>query len=137
MRRLFLLALLAGVAAHAEDWGPLQFLVGHWTGEGSGSPGVGSGAFSFTPDLQGHVLVRRSFAEYPAKDGRPATRHDDLMIVYREAESPRLHAVFFDSEGHVIRYGVTPVEHGAQFVSDGGAFQMRFRLTYIADGANR
>jgi hypothetical protein len=84
MRRLvILLFFLASLALHAEDWGPLQFLIGDWSGEGGGQPGQASaGSFSFTPELQGTILVRRSFAEYPPANGRPAFRHDDLIVVY-------------------------------------------------------
>jgi hypothetical protein len=35
-------------AAAAEDWGRARFLVGKWTGEGSGQPRQSAGAFSFT-----------------------------------------------------------------------------------------
>ena len=120
----------------AEDWGPAQFLVGHWTGEGTGQPGNGSGAFSFAPDLAGHVLVRKSFAEYPAADGKPAFRHDDLTIVYRDETSHGLQAIYFDSEGHVIRYTVSPAGGGVVFLSDGAASQMRYRMTYTPAGQN-
>ena len=41
MRRLLLAFILALAAAASEDWGPVQFLVGHWTGEGGGGPGQG------------------------------------------------------------------------------------------------
>jgi hypothetical protein len=116
--------------ALAEDWGPAQFLVGHWTGDGSGQPGNGSGAFSFTADLAGHVLIRKSFAEYPAANGRPASRHDDLTIVYRDESSRELKAIYFDSEGHVIRYRVSPSGAGVVFLSEGDASQVRYRLTY-------
>jgi len=122
----------AGFAA-APDWGPAQFLVGHWTGEGSGQPAVGSGAFAFTPDLQGKVLLRRSFAEYPAAEGRPASRHEDLMVVYR-GESGELRAIYFDNEDHVIRYTGTASAGGVVFVSDGKPDEARYRLTYISTG---
>jgi hypothetical protein len=78
----FLLTLTLG----AQDWGPAQFLIGKWKGEGSGSPGQGAGEFSFTPDVQGKVLIRKSFAEYPG------SRHDDLTILYRE--NGALHAIY-------------------------------------------
>jgi len=120
----------------AEDWGPVQFLIGHWKGEGTGAPGEGSGAFSFTPDVQGRILVRKSFAEYPPRDGRPAFRHDDLMVVFHEGDPPRLRAVFFDNEGHVIRYDVTAAGNGAVFTSD-SAGGPRFRLTYTSTAADR
>ena len=93
-----------------QDWGPAQFLVGNWAGEGGGQPGQGSGAFSFSPDLQGKVLVRKSFAEYPPANGRPASRHDDLTIVYRDETTHALRATYFDNEEHVIQYTVKPAE---------------------------
>ena len=127
-----LLLLLAAASVRAEgDWGPLQFLVGQWAGEGGGGPG-GAGSFSFAPDLQGKTLVRRNVAEYPAQNGKPAFRHDDLMIVYREAGT--LRAIYFDSEAHVIRYTVQAVDGGAAFVSDTAGAGPRYRLTYLKDG---
>ncbi|HTS31133.1 MAG TPA: hypothetical protein VMH81_34915 [Bryobacteraceae bacterium] len=121
----------------ADDWGPAQFLVGRWTGDGSGEPGQGSGSFSFTPDLQGKVLVRKSFAEYPPANGKPATRHDDLMIVYRDSRSRELRAIYFDSEEHVIPYSVKPAEGGVVFVTEAPGNTTRYRLTYIAAGSGR
>ena len=138
MRKFWLiLALAAPVAVAADDWGPVQFLVGKWSGEGSGQPGNGSGAFSLLPDLQGKVLLRKSFAEYPPAGGRPATRHEDLMVIYRQPESGALRAMYYDSEGHVIAYLVKPVEGGVAFVSDNPLAEMRYRLTYVASGKDR
>jgi len=117
-----------------QDWGPAQFLMGNWTGEGGGQPGQGGGAFSFAPDLQGKILVRKSFAEYPAANGRPAARHDDLMIVFRDDTTHALRATYFDSEEHVIQYSVKPVEGGVIFVSDGAPSGPRFRMTYTSAG---
>jgi hypothetical protein len=117
-----------------QDWGPAQFLVGNWTGEGGGQPGQGSGAFSFSADLQGKILVRKSFAEYPPANGRPAFRHDDLMIVYRDETTRALRATYFDSERHVIQYTVKPAEGGVVFVSEGAPSSPRFRMTYTSTG---
>jgi hypothetical protein len=117
-----------------QDWGAAQFLVGNWTGEGGGQPGQGSGAFSFSPDLQGKVLVRKSFTEFPPANGKPASRHDDLMVVYRDETTRALRATYFDSEEHVIQYAVKPVEGGVAFVSEGTPSGPRLRLTYTATG---
>jgi hypothetical protein len=122
---------LSLLMAPAPDWGPLQFLVGEWTGEGGGQPGQGAGAFSFTPDLQGTVLVRRSFAVYPN------ARHDDLMIVYREAGKDPAKAVYFDNEGHVIQYDIRTETQAVVFQSEGPASAPRYRLTYTPDGGSR
>ena len=138
MRRLAILtALLLPAALAAADWGPVEFLVGRWTGEGGGEPGTGSGAFTLAPDLQGRILVRKNFATYPAAAGRPAFRHDDLMIVYRDEQSA-LRAMYWDNEGHVIAYAVQPAaEGGATFLSDAPPTAMRYRLTYLRAGKDK
>lgn len=136
MTKLLMLALLLGAnCVTAEDWGPLQFLVGTWVGEGDGQPGHGSGSFTFAPDLQGRILVRRNFAEYPAAAGKPAFRHEDLMIVHREAGSKSYKAVYYDNEGHVIHYAVRPVEGGVVMISAGEG--VRYRLTYTRQTGER
>jgi hypothetical protein len=134
--------LAAGPGARAEEkkggWGPLQFLVGDWVGEGGGSPGQGAGEFSFQPDLQGRILVRKNFAAYPATKDRPASRHDDLTIVYRESEGGPLKAIYFDNEGHVINYAVTAPsgKDSVELLSDASPSGPRFRLTYSKAGAD-
>ena len=128
--------LLLPVAAVAEDWGPLEFLIGQWTGQGSGTPGNGAGAFSFAPDLQRRILVRKSFAEYPPAGGKPSVRHDDLLIVYREGTAP-IRAIYFDNEGHVIRYTVEAHANEAVFTSDGSRAETRYRMTYRVAGPNQ
>ncbi len=124
-----LLALHVAPQAHAADApSALSFLVGEWTGTGSGGPGLGVGTFSFEPDLDGQVLVRRAHSEYPATQQRPATVHDDLMIVYSDQSK----AVYFDNEGHVIHYDISvdPTTKIATFVSTDPPPSPLFRLTY-------
>ncbi len=133
--RFLLLATLAfcPLLNAAEDWGALQYLIGTWTAEGAGEPGNGTGTFSFEPDLQGEVLVRKSHAEYPAlKDRKPAV-HDDLMIVYRELSERAegaLRAIYFDNEGHVIRYRVTMFGDKIVFATDPESGGPQYRFTY-------
>jgi hypothetical protein len=118
-------------------WAPLGFLVGEWTGEGSGDPGQGAGGFSFTWDLQQKVLVRRNFAEYPAAKDRPAFSHYDLMVVYKDPAGGRLKAIYFDSEGHVINYDVSASKDSnvIQFLSDASLTSPRYRFTYTKTGS--
>ena len=129
---LLLVAAPLGMAARADGWQALHSLIGEWTGVGSGTPGQGSGGFSFKEDLQGKVLVRKNRAEYPATKDRPAFVHDDLMIVYHESADAPAHAIYFDSEGHVIHYGIHASEDGAEIVFESAAEAAapRYRLTY-------
>jgi hypothetical protein len=131
------------VPLHAQSWAeepaqlvPFRFLVGEWEGVGGGGPGGGGGRAVFSRALQDRVLLRTSYAEYPAQGGRPAIRHDDLMVIYVDADSA-VKADYYDNEGHVIRYSAhSPAGGQAVFLSQLLAAVPRYRLTYrlAADG---
>jgi hypothetical protein len=119
--------------SQADGWDTLRFLIGDWVGEGGGQPGQASGgAFSFTSDLQGKVLIRRSYAEYPPSKGQPAYRHDDLMVVHQDPAGKGIGATYFDNEGHVIQYSVTVSQdqRSLTFLSAPAPASPRFRLVY-------
>ena len=132
------IVLAAGAPAIAQpsmpaaDWKEWSALVGEWEGDTTGA-GAPTGSFTLAPDLQGRVLVRKSYAEYPKSDKRPASRHDDLMVLYREGDATK--ADYWDNEGHRIRY-VATVDKGKSFtfLSDVVSGQPRFRLTYAITG---
>jgi hypothetical protein len=142
MKKIFcaiavLLPLLAFGDSADDPWQPLQFIVGDWAGAGSGKPGEGVGEFSLKPDLNNKVLIRRNHSEYPPKAGQGAgITHDDLMIIYTSPGAQGFRADYFDSEGHVIHYGVSCSENKAVFLSDTPASGMRFRLTYEKKSAD-
>ena len=130
----FLVLSGAATAQQPKDsnWEGLRPLLGKWTAEGGGQPGQASaGGFSFDFDLQGKVLVRRNYSEYPATGGKPASRHDDLMVIYKEPDQ-RTRAVYFDNEGHVIHYSVFLSEdkRTITLLSDSVPTAPRFRLIY-------
>jgi hypothetical protein len=108
----------------------VDFLLGQWIGEGSGEPGQGSGTFSFEASLDGNLVTRRSHAEYPAAQGRPAVNHVDVMVMYPEGGQVR--ADYFDNEGHVIHYTVAFTHQSATltFISGIVEGQPRYRLVY-------
>ncbi len=54
--------------------------------------------------MNGTVLVRRTHLDYTATKPRPAYAHDDLLFVYYDPLDSSPRAIFFDNEGHVIRY---------------------------------
>ena len=120
------LALGTAAQAAAPDWGPLNWLVGRWVGEGGGAM-TGKGDFSFLPDNDGHLLIRRNVADYPPQNGKPALHHEDLMVIYREGGT--LKATFWDNDDKVIRYSLSATPEAAVFLSDPGPGP-RFRLTY-------
>jgi hypothetical protein len=130
-------ALVVGAApVSAQPKAPLsalEFLAGEW--KAIGTPPGESGGFGFAFSVQGRVLVRTNHAVYAASDRGPASRHDDLMVIY--AEGGAIKADYFDNEDHVIRY--TAQVRGARdvvFVSDVTAGEPRYRLSYSmgADG---
>lgn len=133
---LIAVLLFSGLSSFSQNdkpnWDAWKIVMGDWTGTGSGDPGHGSGGFSFTPDLQRNVLVRKSHSEYPGTEGRPATVHDDLMIVYRD--QGRTRAIYFDNEGHVINYTPTFSSDGKTLtlVSEVATNTPTFRLTYMS-----
>ena len=146
VRILFLLAVATLVPADVtssspettSSWAAFEYLLGDWVGEGGGQPGQGAGEFSFHPDLQNHILVRKNYAAYPPTKDRPGFRHDDLMVVYRESNNAPPKAIYFDSEGHVIHYSVTASADSKtiQFVSEVLPSSPRYRLTYARTGSD-
>jgi len=144
---VLLLAMLMGflpptTTSRAQDaakaWAPFEYLIGDWVGEGGGQPGQGTGGFTFLPDLQSHILVRKNHASYPPTKDRPAFTHDDLMVVYKDPENTPPRAVYFDSEGHVIHYSVTvSADHKTiEFVSEAPPSSPKYRLTYFMTGSD-
>jgi hypothetical protein len=142
MIRSLLICVILGLSATdsfaqqsptVPNWDAFRFLVGDWVGDGAEVPGNATGGFSFTFDLQGQVLVRKNYANYPATRDRPAFSHDDLMVVYQEPGGKQSKASYFDSEGHVIQYVVNFSEDRGTltFLSDPMPAAPRFRLSYI------
>lgn len=130
------LALRAQTPAPAPDpWKQLNFLVGKWVGaagEKDTALGAGQGEFSFDPELNRHILVRRNNASYAS-----GVTHDDLMIIYVDSPTAPPRAIYFDSEGHVIRYAVTfPAPNRVVFESEPGSAGPPYRLTYWMEGAS-
>ena len=118
--------MLCAAGVFAQDWTKLDFLVGKWVGVAGDKDtplGAGQGGFSFQLDLDKKVIIRRNHAEY-----EKGVRHEDLMVIYMEG-SPR--AIYFDSEGHTIRYNLTiPAKDQVVFDSDGTQPGPKYRLTY-------
>lgn len=98
---------LAQSSTVKDPWTPFQFLVGNWSGTGSGKPGEAAGTSSFSFDLGRKVLIRRNKVEFPPQPGEKlGTIHEDLMIIYHQSGDSQFRAIYFDNEGHIINYAV-------------------------------
>jgi hypothetical protein len=123
----------------AQSLDSLKFLEGKWIGEGTNEGAAGSGFFTFEPDLQHKVLVRKNHAEYPAANGRPAAAHDDVLIVFADAAAKQVRGFYTDSESNTINYIVSVSSDGKRvvFLSDPKDAGTRFRLTYVVTQPGR
>lgn len=114
-----------------KEW---NFVLGDWLGEGSGKPGEGEGWFTFKKDLDGNVLIRKGETIFPATNGKPASTHSDLMVIYLDNAGALTKAIYFDNEKHVINYAVSfnQANNTLVFTSEPQPTSPRFRLTYKA-----
>ncbi len=115
-----------------DAWAAYRFLIGTWTGEGQGQPGDTTGTATFQLDLDNRILVRTSRVAVPASGQRPASTHQDLMVVFRSAPGQPVRAIYWDNEDHTIEYDATVSPDGktVTFVSKASASAPRFRLVY-------
>jgi hypothetical protein len=137
-RLIFLGLLTAATVLHAQDadpWSRLRFLLGDWVGVAGAQDtaiGAGQGTYSFQPDLDRKIVVRRNSSTYDS-----GVHHDDLMVIYVDSPGSAPRAIYFDSEGHVIRYALSfPAANSAVFDSEAGQPGPKFRLTYRLEGAS-
>jgi len=131
-RTLLLFLITTSVAGQTDPWNKLQFLLGNWTGsagEKDARIGAGQGDFSFEPQLNQKIILRKNHAAYDS-----GVRHDDLMILYLDTPNDTPRAIYFDTEGHVIRYNLTfPAPEKVMFESDRTQPGPKYRLTYWMD----
>ena len=114
-----------------SKWDKWNWLLGEWSGEGSGQPGDGAGSFTFKTELDQKILVRKSHSEYPATAGKPKVIHDDLMIIYPDFSGRPVTAIYFDNEGHTINYSITCSDKSIVLTSITIPNMPVFRLTYM------
>jgi hypothetical protein len=119
----------------ADKWANWQWLIGDWKGEGEGKPGQGSGGFSFKPDLDNMILVRKSHMEFEKLRDKPMV-HDDLMTIYPGYSGTLPKAVYFDNEGHYISYTFTTNDKEIVFTSEHTPNMPIFRLSYYKIDSN-
>jgi hypothetical protein len=123
----------AAATGDSAAWSKLEFLLGKWTGiagEKDTPLGAGQGGFSFQTELNGKIIVRHNQAAYTS-----GARHDDLMVIYLDGPDDKPRAIYFDSEGHVIRYSLSfPAANNVVFESEASQPGPRYRLSYRLNG---
>jgi hypothetical protein len=119
------------------DWEAYQFLAGEWEGDHSGKPGEAQGRFTFTFELDGNILVRRSRTVFPDTPERTGYTHDDLLMIYTEYTGMK-RGIYFDNEEHVIHYEVEASPDGKTItlVSDPAPSAPQFRFVYKKTGSD-
>lgn len=115
----------------------VDFLLGDWVAEGSGGGGAAPARFSFETSLDGHLVTRRSRADYPATQDAPARHQEDVLVMY--AEGGQVRADYFDNEGRVVHYTVAFAHESATLTFDSGIKEgrPRHRLVYRPLGKDR
>ena len=120
---------------------PLEYLVGKWNvAYRTGEPGTATGGEeTWSLEAGGAVLVRRAWCDFPETPRRPAFRHEDLLVIYADADS-RLQGVFWDNEGHVHFYRTVQAAGaggGVRLVTDAATPGPRQALEYTFDPPSR
>jgi hypothetical protein len=113
-----------------DQWQMWNRLTGEWVGEGNGQPGKGEGKFSFQKDLDSTIIVRKNHTVFPATADAASKVHDDLLIVYRYGTNGAQEAIYFDNEGHTIKYACSFTEKSIILTSEIMQGAPRFRFTY-------
>ncbi len=126
----------AAQAAPPRACGAWDALIGAWEADPDSAAPGSTGWSTFQREVQDKVIVRRNRAEYPATKDKPASVHDDLMVIYEDPSGPQQRATYWDNEGHVIRYLVSTSSDGCvlTLVTEPATSGPRFRLTYTSRG---
>ena len=142
MKRLSMLAALIALSLAGGDrarsdsldpWKALTFLEGTWGARSQAGTAAAQagGTYTFNFELKHHVLARHSMSAACKGPEAFDCQHGDLLYVYQEGEGQPLKAIYFDNEGHVIRYTVsTPEPNTAIFLSDAATAAPQFQLVY-------
>jgi hypothetical protein len=146
MRTLILSSLLA-LSASAQTtpaaptspnstWERLHVLIGTWQAQTSaqGTAGAQSlGTYTFQYDLDGNVITRTSSTDACKGPSNFDCQHHDTLTIYRDTADTTPHALYADSEGHVIHYDVSaPAPNTVILLSNSPG--PKFRLVYHLEG---
>jgi hypothetical protein len=116
-----------------DPWLGVRFLVGSWESKTTGgiAQAKASAGYAFRLELREHILARHSRSGACNAPDDFDCQHSDLLYLYPNPNGSALQAIFFDNEGHVIRYDVsTPAPNSVVFISDPAQPGPQYRLSY-------
>ena len=116
--------------AGVDRWKAFRFLIGNWSGDGTGVAGQGVGDLSVETDLNESILKMTNQVNFTGKDRK--TTYRSTMVVSAGSK-----ALFVDNEGHVLHYTVSFGPKTITFVSDPERNSPRFRFTYTDLGGKQ
>jgi hypothetical protein len=126
-------SLKAQTPSSNDPFQSLSFLLGTWTARTNGnSRAEATGSYAFVLELKNHIMARRAVAKESCKGPDDFDcQHSDLLYIYPDGPKGALQGIYFDNEGHVIKYSVsTPTPSTAVFLSDASTNAPQFRLVY-------
>jgi len=88
-----------------DPWGVLRFLLGRWTGEGSGQSGTGQGERTYAFAVRDRFLFVKNLALYPPQERNPkGETHEDWGLFSWDQARRTIVLREFHGEGFVNQY---------------------------------
>ncbi|MGA2351124.1 MAG: hypothetical protein ABSF70_11885 [Terracidiphilus sp.] len=119
--------------AKPDPWLALRFLMGSWEAKTTGGVAQAqvSAGYAFRLELRDHVLARHSRSSACSSPDDFECLHSDILYIYPAGNGQTLQAIYFDNEGHVIRYDVSmPKPESMVLLSDAAQAGPQYRLSY-------
>jgi hypothetical protein len=126
-------ALTAQPLVNTDPWVGVRFLIGSWEAKTTGgvAQAQASAGYAFRLELRDHILARHTRSGSCIAPDDFDCQHSDLLYIYPGGNGFALQAIYFDNEGHVIRYDLsTPKPNAVVFLSDPAQPGPQYRLSY-------
>ncbi|MEI9979330.1 MAG: hypothetical protein WDN23_10065 [Edaphobacter sp.] len=145
MRTLILSSLLTlsafaqttpAAPASNSTWERLHILLGTWKAQTSAQGAARAqsvGTYTFQSDLNGNVITRTSSTDACKGPSNFDCQHHDSLTIYHDTDDTTPHALYADSEGHVIHYDVSAPDPNTVILLSNTPGP-KFRLVYHFEG---
>ncbi len=96
--------LVATQRPNATNWKPLEFFVGSWDGQETGTEGTGTGRRTYEFELGGRYLVGKNRSVFPPQDRKPKGEVHEDWEIFSYDEGRKLYVLRqFHIEGFVVQ----------------------------------